>query len=219
MEKRMPEANKMVTIASDWDFASIAELTKALQSRKLSASELLEHTIARIEALDGRINAVVVRDFDRAKEAAKAADAALARGEQKTFLGIPVTLKEPFNVVGLPTTWGFPGFKDFVPSEDAACLQPQPQSADRSRVCRSVCRSLVRILKTARRSPSRGCSNGSSAASSLLCYRLRRAPHTMGAVGWRLAVSGSEMLLRADEMIEFHLCPDVRSWPEADELT
>jgi amidase len=82
---------------SELDFASITELSSAMQSRRISASELLEHTIARIETLDRRFNAVVVRDFDRAREAAKAAEAALARGERHPLLGIPVTLKEPFN--------------------------------------------------------------------------------------------------------------------------
>jgi amidase len=105
--------------ASEWDYSSIGKLSDALWSRKISASELLEHTIARIEALDQRVNAIVVRDFDRAKDAAKAADAALARGERRPLLGIPVTLKEPFNVAGLPTTWGYPQFKDFMPAEDA----------------------------------------------------------------------------------------------------
>jgi amidase len=53
---------------------------------------LLEHTIRRIEALDTSINAVVARDFDLARTAAKAADAAIARGERRPLLGIPVTL-------------------------------------------------------------------------------------------------------------------------------
>ena len=101
------------------DFCSIAELTEVLRSRKISASELLEHVIGRIEVLDQRLNAVVVRDFDRAQAMAKAADAALARGDQRPLLGIPVTLKEPFNIAGLPTTWGYPEFKNFVPTEDA----------------------------------------------------------------------------------------------------
>src|SRR5215831_8142545 len=109
----------MMTAASECDYASIGELSDALRSRKMSAFELLEHTIARIEALDGRLNAIVVRDFDRAKDAAKAADAALARGERRPLLGIPVTLKEPFNLAGLPTTWGYPNFKDFRPTADA----------------------------------------------------------------------------------------------------
>jgi amidase len=104
---------------SELDFASIRELSSAMQARRISAFELLEHTIARIETLDRRFNAVVVRDFDRAREAAKAADATLARGERHPLLGIPVTLKEPFNVAGLPTTFGYLRFKNFVPNEDA----------------------------------------------------------------------------------------------------
>jgi amidase len=84
--------------------------------------ELLGHTIARIEALDQRLNAVVVRDFERARRAAAAADIALGRGDQRKLLGIPMTIKEAFNVAGLPTTWGFPQFKDFVPKEDAVVV-------------------------------------------------------------------------------------------------
>jgi amidase len=127
----MPAANDKTTTAppaSEYDFASAAELAGALRSRRLSASELLEHTIARVEALDQRFNAVVVRDFDRARDAAKAADAALARGEQRPLLGIPVTLKEPFNVAGLPTTWGFPQFRDFVPAKDALAVSRLKQA-------------------------------------------------------------------------------------------
>jgi amidase len=78
----MPEAIAQSVPTSEWDFCSIGQLSDALSTRKLSASELLEHTIARIEVLDGRFNAVVVRDFDRARDAAKAADAALARGDR-----------------------------------------------------------------------------------------------------------------------------------------
>ena len=83
--------------ASDWDFSSIAELTTALRSRKISASEFLEHIIARIEALDQRLNAVVVRDFDRARMAAKAPDAALARGEgDRTTIAFAGLLEQEF---------------------------------------------------------------------------------------------------------------------------
>ncbi|MGX1054302.1 Asp-tRNA(Asn)/Glu-tRNA(Gln) amidotransferase A subunit family amidase [Bradyrhizobium japonicum] len=109
----------MTADAADLDYGLISALLSALHARKVSASELVAHTIARIEALDGRINAIIVRDFDRAREAARAADAALGRSERLPLLGIPVTLKEPFNVAGLPTTWGFPHFKDFQPAEDA----------------------------------------------------------------------------------------------------
>ena len=93
-----------------------------MQARKISALELTDHTIARIESLDRRINAVVVRDFERAREAAKGADAALARGERRPLLGVPTTIKEAFNIAGLPTTWGIPQYKDFVPKEDAVIV-------------------------------------------------------------------------------------------------
>src|SRR5215813_9695023 len=93
--------------SSEWDYSSIGELSEALRSRKISASELLELTIARIEALDQRLNAVVVRDFGRAEGAAKGADVALSRGGRLPLLGIPGTIKEPFNLAGLPTTWGY----------------------------------------------------------------------------------------------------------------
>ena len=109
----------MTADAADLNYGSIGALLGALHARKISASELLAHTIARIEALDGPINAIIVRDFDRARDAARAADAALGRGERLPLLGMPVTLKEPFNVAGLPTTWGFPHFRDFKPAEDA----------------------------------------------------------------------------------------------------
>ncbi|QIO34673.1 amidase [Bradyrhizobium sp. 1(2017)] len=109
----------MTADAADLNYGSIGALLSALRARKVSASELLEHTIAGIEALDGPINAIIVRDFDRAKDAARAADAALGRGDRLPLLGIPVTLKEPFNVAGLPTTWGFPHFREFQPAKDA----------------------------------------------------------------------------------------------------
>jgi amidase len=77
-----------------WDYRAIKEFAQALQARRISSLELVEHTIARIEALDQRLNAVVVRDFERAREAAKAADSALAGGERRPLLGIPMTIKE-----------------------------------------------------------------------------------------------------------------------------
>ena len=68
----------------------LQELTQALRTRKVSAAELVAQAIERIETLDTALNAVVVRNFAGAREAAKAADAALARGEQQPLLGIPM---------------------------------------------------------------------------------------------------------------------------------
>ena len=60
-----------------------------------------------------------MRDFESGLAAARAADAELARGVSKPLLGIPMTVKESFNIAGLPTTWGIPEQKDFKPTEDA----------------------------------------------------------------------------------------------------
>jgi len=107
---------------SDWSFKTAGELGAALAARQVSAVELTKDAIARIEAHDGALNAVCVRDFDRALVAARAADAALAAGEKKPLLGIPMTVKESYNIAGLPTTWGFPPMKDYVPTEDALAV-------------------------------------------------------------------------------------------------
>src|SRR6185436_5908666 len=92
--------------------------------------ELTDHAIARIEALDGRINAVVVHDFERARAAAAQADKALAAGERRPLLGLPMTVKEAFNVAGLPTTWGFPRGKDWRPAEDALIVARAKAAGD-----------------------------------------------------------------------------------------
>ena len=110
-----------MTLADTQDLskAGAGDLAAALARREVSAVELFEAAVERIERLDGPINAVVVRDFDRAHGAAKAADAALARGERQPLLGVPMTVKEAFNVAGLPTTWGSLSNRDWVAPADA----------------------------------------------------------------------------------------------------
>jgi amidase len=107
---------------SQWSFRSATELSAALAAKKVSAVELAQDAIGRIERHDGQVNAICVRDFDRGLEAARAADAARGRGESKPLLGIPLTVKESYNIAGLPTTWGYPAQKDFRPSEDALSI-------------------------------------------------------------------------------------------------
>ncbi|MFK4089996.1 amidase [Kribbella sp. NPDC020789] len=103
----------------DWTFASADELTTALRTGTVTSVELTEDAIARIEREDKAINAICVPDFDRARADARRADEARARGEDRPLLGIPMTVKECYNMAGLPTTWGMPQYRDFVPSEDA----------------------------------------------------------------------------------------------------
>jgi amidase len=103
----------------DWNLATAEELVAALRAGDVSSVELTDEAIARIERDKKAINAICVPDFDRARAAARRADRARARGEDRPLLGIPVTVKESYNIAGLPTTWGMPQYRDFVPAEDA----------------------------------------------------------------------------------------------------
>ena len=106
------------------NYQTAGDLKSRLSARKVSARELCDAAIARIEALDPKINAIVVRDFDRARDAAAAADLALARGNgaRRPLLGIPMTVKESFNVSGLPTTFGNPLWKDNIATSNAVVV-------------------------------------------------------------------------------------------------
>lgn len=104
-------------------YRSATDLVRALAARETTSAELTEAAISRIEALDPKINAVVVRDFARARAAAANADAALSRGERRPLLGVPMTVKEQFNIAGLPTTWGHEKFRDWKPEADALAVQ------------------------------------------------------------------------------------------------
>src|SRR5260370_39702262 len=107
---------------SQWSFETAGELSAALKAKQVSAVELAQDAIDRIERHDAKINAICVRDFERGLDAARAADAALGRGETRPLLGIPLTVKESYNVAGLPPTWGFPAQKAFTPPEDALAI-------------------------------------------------------------------------------------------------
>src|SRR5262245_3001372 len=103
----------------EWTFQAAEDLAAAMRAGEVSSVELTDEAIARIGRDDKVINAVGVPDFDRARAAARAADQARARGEDRPLLGIPVTVKESYNVAGLPTTWGMPPHRDYMPAEDA----------------------------------------------------------------------------------------------------
>ena len=105
-------------------YAHATVLIAALADKTVSSRELVDDAIARIEALDPKINAVVVRDFTVAREAAKTADEALARGERRPLHGLPMTVKDHSSVAGLPTTWGVPKFRDSDRREMRSPLSP-----------------------------------------------------------------------------------------------
>ena len=107
---------------TDLETAPAHALVAAIADGQLSASEACEAAIRRIERLDGAINAVVVRDFERAREQAAARDRQLAQGERLPLLGLPMTVKESIDVAGLPTTWGLVPFRDFRAKDDAVVV-------------------------------------------------------------------------------------------------
>ncbi|MEZ5738265.1 MAG: amidase family protein [Burkholderiaceae bacterium] len=81
----------------------------ALRHQKISAAGLLEQTFERIDRLNPVLNAIVVQDRREARKAAAIADTAIRHGEQRPLLGLPMTVKECFDIAGLPTTWGTTG--------------------------------------------------------------------------------------------------------------
>jgi len=103
--------------------AGAAACAGAVQQGRVTALALCDAAIDRIESTDAQLHAIALRDFDRAREQARAADAARAQGRRLPLLGVPMTVKESFNVVGLPTSWGLPPFRDFRPARDAVAVQ------------------------------------------------------------------------------------------------
>ena len=107
----------------DLAFQSARALSVLIRRRELSSLELTRHFIDRIERLDGDINAVVVRTFERALKDAEAADSALARGEVLGQLhGIPMTVKESYVIQDTATTWGIPSQRNNIASRDGLAV-------------------------------------------------------------------------------------------------
>ena len=99
-------------------YSTATAMLVALRSHEISSTELVEMHIARIEAHDGTLNAIPVRTFDRARQAAQQADERLAAGDTAPLLGLPMTLKESTLTAGLPQSAGMLDFKDHRPAID-----------------------------------------------------------------------------------------------------
>lgn len=95
------------------------EARRMIGRKQLSPVALLESCIGRIEAVDHAVNAVVARDFERARAAAREAEATVMRGDTLGLLhGLPVGIKDLENTAGLRTTYGSELFRDHVPAAD-----------------------------------------------------------------------------------------------------
>ena len=101
-------------------FQSACEIARALREKEVSALEVVETHLRRIEATHSTLNAVVTLAADRAMDEARAADARQARGEPLGALhGVPVTIKDSIETAGILTTGGTTGLAKHVPERDA----------------------------------------------------------------------------------------------------
>lgn len=103
------------------------ETAAAIRAGELSPHEAVEAAIARIEHLDAHINAVAVCDFERAIETARSMDGQEPSADQPLF-GVPMTIKESYDIAGLPTSWGFEEFKDNIANADSHVAQKLKQA-------------------------------------------------------------------------------------------
>ncbi len=109
---------------TNYSFASATDLARLIQAKEISSLELLEHYFQRIDTYNGPINAVIAQHRDEARDAAKSADSALARGEVHGPLhGVPMTVKESYDVAGYNTTWGIVEMKNNLAHTDALSIQ------------------------------------------------------------------------------------------------
>jgi amidase len=106
-------------------FRSATELLQAIREKRLGSAELLEIYIERYERLNPRLNAIVATGFENARERARQADEALSKDENWGPLhGLPMTIKDCIEVVGMRSTWGTPLLKDYVSTRNADVVQP-----------------------------------------------------------------------------------------------
>ena len=109
---------------TEMHFKSATELMGMLDTGQVGARELLEHFIARVERHNPALNAIIWQDLDRARAEADASDARRVRGEQMGPLdGLPMTVKESFDLAGAPTSWGVPEFRDNIAASDSAVVE------------------------------------------------------------------------------------------------
>src|SRR5262249_13433813 len=114
---------QLVQHMTDPTFLPAWRQAELVRGGAISCLELLDHCIARVERLDTKLNAVVVRDFERAREQARALDRQGRDGRACPLFGVPMTVKESFNLAGHPTTWGHEEQRNSHAHDDALPVQ------------------------------------------------------------------------------------------------
>jgi len=104
-------------------FWSAKRLAGHIRRRRIGCLELLDLYLARVARYNPSLNAIIATDIQGARKRARAADRALARGQVWGPLhGVPMTIKESFDVAGMPTTWGMPALKANIASKNALAV-------------------------------------------------------------------------------------------------
>ena len=105
-------------------FQTAKQLAAAVRKRKIGCLELLDLYLKRVEAYNPELNAIIATDVEGARKRAKAADKAVkTRKKLGPLHGVPMTIKESFDVTGFATTWGFPPLKDHKAQGNALVAQ------------------------------------------------------------------------------------------------
>ena len=105
-------------------FRSATDLAQDIKAGRLTSRALLDTYLSRVDRYNPGLNAIIVQQREQALARADAADAALARGEDWGPLhGLPMTVKESFDITGLPTTWGIPAMRNNTAQRNALCVQ------------------------------------------------------------------------------------------------
>src|SRR5215471_10674099 len=107
----------------DVPFRTATQLAAAIRRKKIGSLELLDLYLARVGKYNPALNAIITTDVEGARKRARAADRALAKGQSWGPLhGVPMTIKESYNVVGMPTTWGIPALKGNLATRNALAV-------------------------------------------------------------------------------------------------
>ena len=105
-------------------FRSTKQLASLIRRKKIGCLELLDLYLQRIKRYNSRINAIIFMDVAAARKRARAADRALARGDKWGPLhGVPMTIKESFDVAGMPTTWGLTQYRNNYATKNALVVE------------------------------------------------------------------------------------------------
>jgi len=117
------------TASKSYDFAGITEISGLLWQRELSPVELVKSSLERISTLQARLNAFITVTTESALQAAQVAEKEIRQHKWRGPLqGVPIGIKDFYDIAGIKTTAAFEYFKDRVPNKDAACVDKLKQA-------------------------------------------------------------------------------------------